>query len=85
MEIRNSNSAENRRGVEFTTFWGRVEELLVAREVWIDHKKDIYFPYSSGTTCANRPLGIEQSMNSEPRPVQRMLLKRLVSHHAWAT
>ncbi|MQM17888.1 hypothetical protein Taro_050869 [Colocasia esculenta] len=48
----------NPRG-EFTTCWGRVEELLVARELWIDHKKAIFFPHSSATTCANCPLGVE--------------------------
>ncbi|MQM17972.1 hypothetical protein Taro_050955 [Colocasia esculenta] len=29
---------------EFTTCWGGVEEFLVAGELWIDHKKDIFFP-----------------------------------------
>ncbi|MQM20415.1 hypothetical protein Taro_053434, partial [Colocasia esculenta] len=46
--------------VEFTTCWGRVEELLVAGELWIDHKKDIFFPCSSATTRANHPLGVDQ-------------------------
>ncbi|MQL83385.1 hypothetical protein Taro_015876 [Colocasia esculenta] len=45
---------------EFTTYWGRVEELLVAGELWIDHKKDIFFPRSSSTTCTNRPLEVNQ-------------------------
>ncbi|MQM18462.1 hypothetical protein Taro_051455, partial [Colocasia esculenta] len=33
-----------RYGTSFRTCWGRVEELLVARELWIDHKKLIFFP-----------------------------------------
>ncbi|MQL73346.1 hypothetical protein Taro_005699 [Colocasia esculenta] len=33
------------RGTSFRTFWGRVEELLVAGELWIDHKKLIFFPF----------------------------------------
>ncbi|MQM20221.1 hypothetical protein Taro_053237 [Colocasia esculenta] len=46
--------------VEFTTCWGCVEERLVAGELWIDHKKVIFFPCSSATTCANCPLGVKQ-------------------------
>ncbi|MQM23518.1 hypothetical protein Taro_056583 [Colocasia esculenta] len=45
---------------EFTTCWGRVEELLGAEELWIDHKKDIFFPRSSAATCTNRPLEADQ-------------------------
>ncbi|MQL84869.1 hypothetical protein Taro_017376 [Colocasia esculenta] len=45
---------------EFTTFWGRVEELLGAGELWIYHKKDIFFPRSSAATCTNRPLEADQ-------------------------
>ncbi|MQM10018.1 hypothetical protein Taro_042903, partial [Colocasia esculenta] len=45
---------------EFTTFWGRVEELLVARELWINHKKDIFFPRSPAATCTNHPLKVDQ-------------------------
>ncbi|MQM21136.1 hypothetical protein Taro_054169, partial [Colocasia esculenta] len=47
-------------GVEFTTCWGRVEECWVAGELWIGHKKVIFFPCSSAMTCANRPLGVDQ-------------------------
>ncbi|MQL99235.1 hypothetical protein Taro_031957 [Colocasia esculenta] len=45
---------------EFRTCWGRVEELLVAGELWIIHKKLIFFPRSSATTCTNRPLEVDQ-------------------------
>ncbi|MQL76117.1 hypothetical protein Taro_008502 [Colocasia esculenta] len=45
---------------EFRTCWGRVEELLVAGELWIIHKKLIFFPRSSSTTCTNRPLQVDQ-------------------------
>ncbi|MQL71416.1 hypothetical protein Taro_003724 [Colocasia esculenta] len=45
---------------EFTTFWGRVEELLLAEELWIDHKKDIFFPHSPTATCTNRRLEVDQ-------------------------
>ncbi|MQL98914.1 hypothetical protein Taro_031630, partial [Colocasia esculenta] len=61
--------------VEFTTCWGRVEEHLVAGELWIDHKKVIFFSCSSATTCTNRPLGVEQ----------RTRFKPLVSRCCWAT
>ncbi|MQM09480.1 hypothetical protein Taro_042351 [Colocasia esculenta] len=47
---------------EFTTCWGHVEGLLVAGELWIDHKKAIFFPRSSATTYANYPLGVDQSI-----------------------
>ncbi|MQL84439.1 hypothetical protein Taro_016930, partial [Colocasia esculenta] len=50
---------------------GRVEELLVAEELWNDHKKLIFFPFSSAATYTNRPLEINQSRvwDSEPQPV----------------
>ncbi|MQL75883.1 hypothetical protein Taro_008266 [Colocasia esculenta] len=40
---------------------GRVEELLVAEELWNDQKKLIFFPFSSAATCTNRPLKVDQS------------------------
>ncbi|MQM15769.1 hypothetical protein Taro_048719 [Colocasia esculenta] len=39
---------------------GRVGELLVAEELWNDHKKLIFFPFSSAATCTNSPLKIDQ-------------------------
>ncbi|MQL68710.1 hypothetical protein Taro_000986 [Colocasia esculenta] len=45
---------------EFRTCWGHVGELLVAEELWNDHKKLIFFPFSSAATCTNRPLEIDQ-------------------------
>ncbi|MQL91155.1 hypothetical protein Taro_023759 [Colocasia esculenta] len=39
---------------------GRVEELLVAEDLWNDHKKLIFFPFSSAATCTNCPLEIDQ-------------------------
>ncbi|MQM18120.1 hypothetical protein Taro_051105 [Colocasia esculenta] len=45
---------------EYTTCWGRVDEFLVAGELWIDHKKDIFSPRSSAATCTNRPLEVDQ-------------------------
>ncbi|MQL78026.1 hypothetical protein Taro_010455 [Colocasia esculenta] len=39
---------------------GRVEELLVAEELWNDHKKLIFFPFSSSATCTNHPLEVDQ-------------------------
>ncbi|MQL99528.1 hypothetical protein Taro_032251 [Colocasia esculenta] len=44
---------------EFRTCWGRVEELLVAEELWNEHKKLIFFPVSSAATCTNHLLGVE--------------------------
>ncbi|MQL73235.1 hypothetical protein Taro_005578 [Colocasia esculenta] len=38
---------------------GHVEELLVAEELWNDHKKLIFFPVSSAATCTNHLLGVE--------------------------
>ncbi|MQM07171.1 hypothetical protein Taro_040005 [Colocasia esculenta] len=32
-----------------------------AGELWIDHKKDIFFPRSSSATCTNCPLEADQS------------------------
>ncbi|MQL68249.1 hypothetical protein Taro_000508 [Colocasia esculenta] len=39
---------------------GRVEELLVAEELWNDHKKLFFFPFSSAATCTNCPLEVDQ-------------------------
>ncbi|MQL83623.1 hypothetical protein Taro_016114 [Colocasia esculenta] len=48
-------------GTSFRTCWGRVEGILVAGELWIDHKKLIFFLFLSTSACANRPLGVDQS------------------------
>ncbi|MQM23778.1 hypothetical protein Taro_056847 [Colocasia esculenta] len=39
---------------------GRVEELLVAEELWNDHKKLFFFPFSSAATCTNHSLEVDQ-------------------------
>ncbi|MQM23560.1 hypothetical protein Taro_056626, partial [Colocasia esculenta] len=44
--------------------FGRVEELLVAEELWNDHKKPIFFPFSSAATSTNHPLEVDQSLFS---------------------
>ncbi|MQL85066.1 hypothetical protein Taro_017580 [Colocasia esculenta] len=67
--------------VKFTTCWGRVEELLVAGELWIDHKKAIFFPYSSATTSANHPLGVEQRCFAKVALVKDFLCScRFIAH-----
>ncbi|MQM17186.1 hypothetical protein Taro_050155 [Colocasia esculenta] len=60
---------------EFTTCWGRVEEFLVAGELWIDHKKDIFFPRLSVATCTNRPIEVDQRRKPGERdgPIGRVL------------
>ncbi|MQM10133.1 hypothetical protein Taro_043022 [Colocasia esculenta] len=45
---------------EFRTCWGRVEELLVAEELWNDHKKLIFFPVASAATCTDSHLEVDQ-------------------------
>ncbi|MQL76763.1 hypothetical protein Taro_009158 [Colocasia esculenta] len=50
---------------EFRTCWDHVEELLVAGELWINHKKLIFFPRSSATTCINRPLEVDQRRQAQ--------------------
>ncbi|MQL72975.1 hypothetical protein Taro_005324 [Colocasia esculenta] len=44
---------------------GRVEELLVAEELWNDHKKPFFFPFSSATTCTNHSLEVDQRFHVE--------------------
>ncbi|MQM10264.1 hypothetical protein Taro_043156 [Colocasia esculenta] len=41
---------------------GRVEELLVAEELWKDHKKPFFFPFSSAATCTNHSLEVNLSL-----------------------
>ncbi|MQL82571.1 hypothetical protein Taro_015046, partial [Colocasia esculenta] len=52
---------------EFRTCWGRVEELLVAGELWNIHKKLIFFPRSFAMTCTNCPLEVDQRL-AKPKP-----------------
>ncbi|MQM07615.1 hypothetical protein Taro_040455, partial [Colocasia esculenta] len=47
---------------EFRTCEDHVEELLVAEELWNDHKKPFFFPFSSATTCTNHSLEVDQSL-----------------------
>ncbi|MQL99491.1 hypothetical protein Taro_032215 [Colocasia esculenta] len=60
---------------EFKTCGGRVEELLGAGELWINHKKDIFFPRSSSATCTNCPLEADQRRRPYERdgPIGRVL------------
>ncbi|MQL97683.1 hypothetical protein Taro_030381 [Colocasia esculenta] len=39
---------------------GRVEEFLVAEELWNAHTKPFFFPFSSAATCTNCPLEVDQ-------------------------
>ncbi|MQL87604.1 hypothetical protein Taro_020154 [Colocasia esculenta] len=43
---------------------GRVKELLVAEELWNDHKKLLFFPFLSVATCTNHPLEIDQRIGA---------------------
>ncbi|MQL77981.1 hypothetical protein Taro_010408 [Colocasia esculenta] len=45
---------------EFRTCWGPVEELLVAEELWNDHKKLILFLVASVATCTDSHLEVDQ-------------------------
>ncbi|MQL68362.1 hypothetical protein Taro_000640 [Colocasia esculenta] len=58
------------------TCWGRVEELLVAGELWIDHKKLIFFLFSSASACTNHPLGVDQRRVRDPRRVSSIKAAR---------
>ncbi|MQL91361.1 hypothetical protein Taro_023970 [Colocasia esculenta] len=44
---------------------GVKEDLLGAGELWIDHKKDIFFPHSSTATSTNYPLEADQRVLAE--------------------
>ncbi|MQM09654.1 hypothetical protein Taro_042533 [Colocasia esculenta] len=55
------NTLHQTLGDEFTSCWGRVEEFLAAGEQDIVHTKPFFFPFSSATTCTNRPLEVNQS------------------------
>ncbi|MQM12681.1 hypothetical protein Taro_045600 [Colocasia esculenta] len=50
---------------EFRTCGGRVEELLVAEELWNDHKKLIIFPVASAATCLDSHLEVDQRFEIE--------------------
>ncbi|MQL92638.1 hypothetical protein Taro_025265 [Colocasia esculenta] len=53
LPLRPSPGLKLRRG-------GRVEELLVTEELWNNHKKPFFFPFSSAATCTNHPLEVDQ-------------------------
>ncbi|MQL93511.1 hypothetical protein Taro_026157 [Colocasia esculenta] len=63
------NTLHQTLGTSFRTCWGRVEEFLVARELWINHKKLIFFRFSSAATCTNHLLRVE--LRSKRRPCER--------------
>ncbi|MQM09285.1 hypothetical protein Taro_042154 [Colocasia esculenta] len=54
---------------EFRTCWGRVEELLVAEELWNNHKKLIFFPVASAATCTDSHLEVDQSTQRQYKAV----------------
>ncbi|MQL77945.1 hypothetical protein Taro_010364, partial [Colocasia esculenta] len=49
-----------------------MEELLVAEELWNDHKKPFFFPFSSAATCTNHSLEVDQRCVRDPRRVSSM-------------
>ncbi|MQL93510.1 hypothetical protein Taro_026156 [Colocasia esculenta] len=51
----------------FRTCWGRVEELLVAEELWNDHKEIIFFPVASAATCTDS----HREVNQRRKPCER--------------
>ncbi|MQM14218.1 hypothetical protein Taro_047148 [Colocasia esculenta] len=55
------NTLHRTLGTSFRTCWGRVEKFLVARELWINHKKLIFFPVVSAAICTNHLHGVELS------------------------
>ncbi|MQL95245.1 hypothetical protein Taro_027909, partial [Colocasia esculenta] len=54
------NTLHQSLGDEFTSYWGRVEEFLVAGEQKIVHTKPFFFPFSSAATCTNCSLEVDQ-------------------------
>ncbi|MQL95104.1 hypothetical protein Taro_027766 [Colocasia esculenta] len=60
------------RGKQQMAEHGHVVELLVAEELWNDHKKLIFFPFSSSAACTNCPLEINQSLS--PGRVEELLV-----------
>ncbi|MQL69542.1 hypothetical protein Taro_001843 [Colocasia esculenta] len=56
------DEAENWQEEMERIFQGHLEELLVAEELWNDHKKPFFFPFSSAATCTNHPLEVDQSL-----------------------
>ncbi|MQL68485.1 hypothetical protein Taro_000772 [Colocasia esculenta] len=53
--------------------WGCGEELLVAEELWNDHKKPFFFPFSSAATCTNHSLEVDQRMEELLQVVPEVL------------
>ncbi|MQM00338.1 hypothetical protein Taro_033071 [Colocasia esculenta] len=63
---------------EFRSCWGRVEELLVAEELWNGHKKLIFFLVASAATCTDSHLEVDQRTGSpSPAPKKRKLSNTL--------
>ncbi|MQM09431.1 hypothetical protein Taro_042303 [Colocasia esculenta] len=59
-----SGCTDTRRSHSCREASGRVEELLVAEELWNNHKKPFFFPFSSAATCTNHPLEVDQRTSS---------------------
>ncbi|MQM04639.1 hypothetical protein Taro_037442 [Colocasia esculenta] len=66
---------------EFRTCWGRVEELLVAEELWNDHKKLIFFPVASTAICTDSHLEVDQ--RDEFRTCWGRVEELLVAEELW--
>ncbi|MQL93170.1 hypothetical protein Taro_025812 [Colocasia esculenta] len=66
---------------EFRTCWGRVEELLVAEELWNDHKKLIFFPVASAATFTDSHLEVDQ--RDEFRTFCGRVEELLVAEELW--
>ncbi|MQL73234.1 hypothetical protein Taro_005579 [Colocasia esculenta] len=69
---------------EFRTCWGRVEELLVAEELWNDHKKFIFFPVSSAATCTNHLLGLKlRNLHNSYTQLQWLVINGKLCKKPW--
>ncbi|MQL72527.1 hypothetical protein Taro_004863 [Colocasia esculenta] len=67
---------------EFRTCWGRVEELLVAEELWNDHMKLIFFPVASAATSTDSHLEVDQRRRPCERdgPIDSVLSLIVIAH-----
>ncbi|MQL82746.1 hypothetical protein Taro_015211 [Colocasia esculenta] len=67
---------------KFRTCWGHVEELLVAEELWNDHKKLIFFPVASAATCTDSHLEVDQRRRpcEHDGPIGRVLSLVATAH-----
>ncbi|MQL93731.1 hypothetical protein Taro_026379 [Colocasia esculenta] len=70
------NTLHQTLGDKFTSFWGHVEEFLVAGEQEIAHTKPLFFPAASVATYIDSHLEVDQRWTQFKGPLKSVRAPR---------